>query len=180
MSCLLKTLEKLFEQKKVISIYHDDNDKFSIGIINSLNNKEISLYTYDKVGDYDGVLSLKIKDITMIGYDSYYERKYESLIELKKSNKLDNNIKYYDENLSIEKILKISKKNQKIVVIKVYDSSIDLIGFVNDIDKTHIELFLLSDNWKEIDGVIIIKISEISNINFDDKRCQVIEYILKN
>ena len=160
---MYKLLEKLKNEKTLCEIYTNNFDGFSVGNIMCVSDSWFMISSYAPNGKWDGYLLLPISLVCRVAYNTLYLEKikrfivYEDVIYPFKPS----------ENSIIMSALNYLKSVPKLAKIEILnDRDMVIIGHVKDIDDDY--LFVEEvDNYGNKDGCSVIKISDISFLEFD-------------
>lgn len=168
-------VDKIKNKSDLVAIYanNSDGDKFAVGYILNNTDEEIIMLNINPYGKYDGMSAFLVDDIFRVEYESLYLNKIDRLIE----KNFDFPVIEYNEGI-FDGLLKYSKNNNKIVMIKIGNSYEYITGIISEIEKEFISLKQV-DQYGIYDGSVIIKKSEISCVVSDDEDCRSIRKILE-
>ena len=159
-------LKRLFEDKKVISIFtdEDDTDSFSTGILFDVTDCSIILAQISSKGLYDGYKFIQVKNIYSIEYDGIYENKISTLYDIQKQkHKEIENL----SNNSVTNLLEFAFLQKYVVSIELFESDlIDVEGIIENVDQEAITLKMI-DKYGEFEGYKLININDITWMTFD-------------
>lgn len=121
---------------RIVSLYMEDMELQ--GYIVAHNGKEILIACVDRYGENDGFGVLKKNHIYRLDYDSFYEKKLESLYVLKKQTHKDLRIPDTCSSLR-EALLLWAYQERKIATFLLADNE-DISGYIETLDKCRIKI----------------------------------------
>jgi len=174
-----KILDESIKKKILLEIYDDtaNTDNFKVGYVIKRFEDSILLYAFDKYSQYDGYILAPIGDIYKIGrtnYNDNLEITYsESPFPL--YEKLMENID--DKMNGISAIIEFCFNNH--ILLKTYFSvGNSLSGYIKEIDNDYICIDSYFNDGS-FDGSFVVKISNISQIDFESKQEKKTERLIK-
>ncbi len=159
-----KILSKLKRESVLCEIYTDRNfDAFNVGYLVYLDKDWYGISDYKPNGDWDGYLFRQTDTVSRIAVKSKYLNKMQSLI---KKEHLVYPFELTDEGIVIC-ALNYVKKTSKVIKIELFnDCDLTLIGLIKDISDEYLTVEEL-DTYGEMTTISVIKISDISYLEFD-------------
>ncbi|MGI6745677.1 MAG: hypothetical protein ACOX45_05980 [Acutalibacteraceae bacterium] len=163
---LIEELNRIKEQRGLISIYTDTNNtcKFTVGYVAGVSEQHFILALVTPTGEYDGFLLKELDSIYKITTDELYLNKLLKLINMKQTefNML------FESNDLIEELLIFAQKRHKILSIELMNSGYDdCIGFIELINESMCKTQEINEFGK-YDGISIVNLSDITQISCDD------------
>ncbi len=162
----------------IVSLYddYDDRDVFSVGYVDQISDTHVRLKAVNENCEFSGYEIRALSDIYKLEYNGKYEKKIQ---------KINNNI--YKVFKEIEPIMDIknnlvlsalmqSQKEKIFLCIWGNDPDDFQEGYVEKVSKKTIKFRLVNQHGED-DGVVVMKIDEITNVNFNSKRAQISSYL---
>jgi len=174
-----RILNESIKKKILLEIYDDksNTNNFKIGYIIKRFEDSFLLYSFDKYSQYDGYTLAPIEDIHKIGktkYNDNLEITYsESSFPLHK--KLIENVS--DKTNGLSAIIEFCFNN-KIVLKTYFYVGNQLSGYIKEFDNDYICVDSYFNDGT-FEGSFVVKISNISQIDFESKDEKKIERLIK-
>ena len=161
MSSIVKVLKKA-ENKRYISIYQADPDKFMYGRILAFNENDTAVMLISPKGEFDGIVAVRTDSITRIEYGGMYEQRMSMLIDEKS---LEQFVLPLDGEDIFGQLLEMSAKSRKVVSLELLDSGYDdITGVVESVDNGCVCVKLV-DVYGVSDGNAIAALDDITQIS---------------
>lgn len=157
--------KKDFRIGEFISIYTTESDRFGLGQIIALDEKNIIISSVDPLGLESGLILYKIEAVIKIEKNDQYSQKIQKLMKLKKTDLFKRDFK--SNNLIFE-LLEIAEKSKKIVSIQLnYSGRSDVVGIVSSLKEDICEIQQI-DLLGKADGFCMFSLGDITSIKYDD------------
>lgn len=164
---MLNTLKALLKNQNLCEIYTnvEQTNKFSVGYVVAVDERNCLLLAVDFYGQYDGLSCFLIDKIFQIQTCTQYLQAIEKLV---KHRNIITSKNHRTDTILLDILTDISE-NKRICEIELCDSNLaDATGYVKNVDvkENKIEL-LLVDEFGHNDGETIIDMQMISHISYD-------------
>lgn len=171
-----KILSKLQKESVLCEIYTERNfDAFNVGYLIYLDQDWYGVSDYKPNGDWDGYLFRQIDTVSRIAVKSKYLDKMKSLIT---KEDLIYPFELTEEGIVIC-VLNYVKKTSKVVKLELFnDCDVTLIGLIKDISNEYLTVEEL-DTYGEMTTISVIKVSDISFLEFDAEEELIIQKFIK-
>lgn len=160
----INKLSELKKEKKIASFYTDESNtsKFAVGFVIDYNDDYFIIEMISPQGLYDGIILKETSSIFRINTDGMYENKIMNLSKYYKTTSSDI---VFKENDLIYELLSLAKIKNHIVSLELLNSGFnDIQGYVEIIDNYSCIIKQITD-YGELDGVGIVKFSDITEIS---------------
>lgn len=166
---MYQILKKIKEAGKITSIFNDieDDDRFGVGFIVSLNQEEMLIKSISPNGEYDGYMWLRVETIFQCNFDGEYEKKIMALYDSCDRQGLDISDQDIRKNL-----LNYSISEKRVLEI-VYLSKI-ISGYVVEYSDEVIAIREVNQYGKEVE-MVYIKMELVDEIHMDTITCREME-----
>ena len=166
---MYQILKKIKEAGKITSIFNDieDDDRFGVGFIVSLNQEEMLIKSISPNGEYDGYMWLRVETIFQCNFDGEYEKKIMALYDSCDRQGLDISDQDIRKNL-----LNYSISEKRVLEI-VYLSKI-ISGYVVEYSDEVIAIREVNQYGKEVE-IVYIKMELVDEIHMDTITCREME-----
>lgn len=168
---MLNILKELQKTQELAEIYTDGvADEFEVGNIVALNEEMVAFRSFAKNGDNIGIVAYAVEHIFQIRTKTKYLEKIEKI----KENDFSEIAPKIDENNIIASILNIAFNEQKIVSVKLLESTdYSFTGFVDNINDNECRVKIIDEYGCE-DGFGYSDIKDITEIAYmceEERRC---------
>lgn len=177
---IAKALQDARRNGSIVSIYTDENDwgRYSVGYVDSVTDVHVRLRAVSGLGEPAGFEIRALSEIAKFEYGGKYERKIEKLVAGQGAVFNDVNPKEASTgNLIVDSLMQ-SIEESIIVVVWGGDHTDSLVGYVEAIDADVVTVRLI-DQFGEDDGCSVIRIDEITAVNFNTRAEQARRFLNK-
>jgi len=166
---MYQILKKLKETGKMTSIFNDieNDDRFGVGFIVSLNQEEMLIKSISPNGEYDGYMWVKVETIFQCDFDGEYEKKIMNLYDACEKQELD----FPDKDIW-KNLLEYSISEKRVLEI-VYLSKI-ISGYVVEYSDEIIAIREVNQYGKEVE-MVYIKMELVDEMHMDTITCREVE-----
>lgn len=168
---MFRNINRLIDDKCVVSVFtdRDDKSKCSVGFIMGHDDLGVLLQCIDLNGEDDGLAWRFKNDIYRIDIEGNYETRLKKLFYLKKQKIRKDLIDFSGTDLFNE-ILKYAMVNKKVIELLIdnYNRENLIVGLVKSFDENTLTINNLNDNGED-DGLSIVNLDEVINVNIDSK-----------
>ena len=176
---ILTILKEARESNQIVSIHSNPANQAvcTTGVVDYITDSMVRLKLISPGGEPDGYKVRLLKNVFRIDVYSEYEKKIAFLN--KNYNEILNEVKLVDpieNNNLIYSTLKESKQKKLIIVIWTDDEEDSIIGYIDDLNVETVKIVSINDYGQE-DGIIILKIDEIREIDCNSYKCQILKYL---
>ena len=162
MNIRIHQLEKLKDSKTLVILFRDEFDDSSIGFIVDISEDFILLEEVDDNGKLDGIVILRIEDITRVRWEGNELNSLSKLIDLKERikglNAIDISNKYYALDSVFQKFKHIG------IHIEEIDNGVLFIGEIAEIDADTIILHEFGTKSNLDRSFIMLELEDITKI----------------
>jgi hypothetical protein len=157
-------LSEAQEANKVVSVYHDDggSNKFEVGFIEHVGTYDCTIMCLTPRGEPDGLLHLRLEDVTAIELDDPYTNKIALLYAYRGSVFIGDSTATERRAGSMDNLLQRALENGTVVTIQDHLGN-DFVGFVKELNEDFVELTLLN-SYGAPDGRAVVERRRISRI----------------
>jgi hypothetical protein len=172
-------LREAQETNKVVSVYHEDggSNKFEVGFIEHVGSYDCTMMCLTPRGEPDGLLHLRLDDVTAIELDDPYTRKIGLLYEYRGSVFVGDQPVNERRSGSMDNVLQRALESDTVVTIQDQLGN-DFVGFVSELDEDFVELRLLN-SYGAPDGRAVIERRRISRIESGRREEQTRGFLYK-
>src|SRR4051812_19904792 len=157
-------LNEAQEASKVVSVYHDDGgaNKFEVGFIEHVGSYDVTMMCITPRGEADGLLHLRLEDVTAIELDDPYTSKIALLYAYRGAVFTGATPTTERRSGSIDNLLQRALEDGSVVTLQD-ELGNDFIGFVKELDEDFVELTLLN-TYGTPDGRAVVERKRLSRI----------------
>lgn len=175
-------LNRAINNGSVVSVFTDitEKQKCSVGFIESFDNDFVLIRHLTMNGEADEYALRKIENIYRIGAGGIYENKLRKLFCIKKES--FNIIPYnFDSDNILFNLIFYAKDFKKILEISIDENNEQelIVGLVKSITNDGNIILDKINNYGEYDGIAIINIDDIIDLNCDSKDSRDILLLLE-
>lgn len=170
---MYNTLINAMNQKKIISIYSDDQDHFMVGYICKIINEKLIMLNIGVYGEFDGYSVILVDRILRVEIDSLYLKRIGLV-----SNAYIEDIDLDESENAFEAMLKYAEKKAWITAVRLENAETEIRGYIKCSDKTTVTISQIND-FGEYDGETIFFMKDILKIVVNDVECALIDRIVK-
>lgn len=174
-----KLCKSALAERKIISVYTDDTDSFSVGRVDCVTTEDLRLASLDRYGEESGYDVIRMSRIRRIDYGTSYENKIECLSEGFNPKEFVVNLHAAGRSMPLIPYT-LKQVRDSGIVVGLYNEKDDCFasGLVENVDTTSVTLKVI-DEFGSNDGTCTVLLDSICALSCNSHRDRTLSFLNK-